>query len=439
MAGISTILAGVGAAAGVGSAISGARAARDQNRLQQQALQQATTELGGFNFNSPWGMAGGWDPSNNTLNLSAGGLDSLRTALSQYATGMVPRADSGMPQDLAATLAQLQTRAGQGPDLGLQGLDMLSGAVGSQFQNAQQALQSLGAGGFQRPLQNTAFAGAGQQIADLSRGFGDVEARTLANLRASAQPFEQRQFNSLQDNLFATGRLGTSGGGLQTEAFARGLGQADLQRQLAATGEARSVMGQTLANAQGLAGIGSGLAGQESDLLSSAFARFGQTASLASDLNRERFSRSAFGNQLGFDRMGQLFGLQQQASLFPSQLQGAQLQNVLAALGGQAGIQTQSLQGFQAALAAAQAQANARIGAGSNMASIVGNPNFASSGYGTANMLGQLAQQFSPAGGSINALIGAFAQRPPVSTPSYFEDFASRIPGNVPPPIIGGL
>lgn len=442
MAAVSSIIGGIGAAAGIGSVVTGARAARDQNRLQQQALAQSRTELGSFGFNNPWGVQSGFDPATGTVNLSAGGLDSVRDALSRFATESAPVAGTGLPDNMAGILAQLQGFAGRPPTLsvdGPNGLDQLTGRVGSTLDDTQGQFQQLSAGGFQRPLQNTAFMGAGNQLADLNRVFGDVQSQTLGQLRAQAQPFEQRAFDSLQNNQFATGRLGSSGGALQTEAFARGLGQADLSRQLEATNQARLTQQNTLGLAQGLTGMGSGLAGMESDLLSSAFNRFGQTAQMASDLNRERFTRSMYGDETMFSRLGSILGAQQGAAMMPSQLQGAQLQNVLSALGGQAGIQTQGLQGFQAALAAAQAQANARIGAGSNMASIVGNPNFATSGMGTSNLLGQLSERFAPPGGYMNQLASLFGGNRSMNFTPTMQDVTGSLLGNVPAPRIGGL
>lgn len=77
-----------------------------------------------------------------------------------------------------------------------------------------------------------------QQQAALGQGFnpdldvqGIVDDR-LAAMRAQAQPFEQKAYNRHRDVQQATGAVGHTGGFEQTEAFARGLGQADQQRIL---------------------------------------------------------------------------------------------------------------------------------------------------------------------------------------------------------------
>lgn len=71
----------------------------------------------------------------------------------------------------------------------------------------------------------------------------------LQLLRDQAAPQEQQQFNTLQDRLFSQGRLGTSGGANQMGAFARGLGQADLNRQLEAQQLGIQAQNQNLAQA----------------------------------------------------------------------------------------------------------------------------------------------------------------------------------------------
>jgi hypothetical protein len=192
--------------------------------------------------------------------------------------------------------------------------------------------------------------------------------QTLDLLRQQAAPFEQRAFNANQQNLFGTGRLGTTGGGLQTEAFARGLGQADLARQLQAGQESR------LASSQ------------QDQLLSSAFSRFGDTSRLAADLNQG------------------LFGREQQSALFPGQLQAQQLGLAGTALGGQSQLFDQGMAQFQAALNAAIARSNAAAGVASNLTAQSGQ------GGALAGLYGGLASGAgaAAAGGSTTGLAALF-------------------------------
>jgi hypothetical protein len=92
--------------------------------------------------------------------------------------------------------------------------------------------------------------------------YQDVYDQRLGMLRDAAQPFEQRQFNNLQQNLFDTGRMGSTGGGLQTEAFARGLGQADTQRNIDAMGFAEGLWQRDMNNVMNNRQLGLGMVGQ---------------------------------------------------------------------------------------------------------------------------------------------------------------------------------
>lgn len=138
---------------------------------------------------------------------------------------------------------------------------------------------------------------------------GFVNGR-LDLLRQQAAPFEQRAYNANNQNLFSTGRMGTTGGGIQTEAFARGLGQADLQRQLDAQGMGDQLyqfdQGNRLAQQQ----LGGQLLATGNNLNLGANSIFGGQLVGATDYNTLVNSRAqqrlqnaqglfGFGNQLG--------------------------------------------------------------------------------------------------------------------------------------------
>jgi hypothetical protein len=274
-------------------------------------------------------------------------------------------------------------------------------------------------------VQSTAYRGAAEQLGQAGQGFPGVYDSTLANLRQQAQPFEQRAFDTLQNDQFGSGRLGSTGGGIQTEAFARGLGQADLSRQLAATGEARATQQNAFQIGQGLAGVGGNLTGIQDQLLGSAFGRFGQSLGLAQDLNSQRFQRGLLGNQLTYDRAGSLFGQEANFAQLPMQFDALRLNNVQSALAGQGGINNQALQNFQMGLAANQAAANARIGAGSNMAAIVGSPSYGALNQAGPNAITQLASSFAPQGGYLGMIQNGWANRP-----AWMGGSSGTVPGS---------
>jgi hypothetical protein len=268
------------------------------------------------------------------------------------------------------------------------------------------------------PLSNGANAAALSQLGALGQTYDQAYSNTRNTLREQARPEEARAMAGLTDNLFATGRLGSSGGALQTEAFARGLGQADLSRQLAATTQAQQAQQNALGIAQGSSAIANnnlstlqnamtGMFGAGDSLLNSAYSRFGNTAQLAADLNQARFARSMYGNETAYTRAQNMLGTQINLAGLPASLQAAQLGNVNAALSGQAGIQSQLLQLFGAGLSAEQAAANARIGAGSNMAQIVGNPSFGAAGQSNAAMWSQLGSTLLNNSDRIGGLFGS--------------------------------
>lgn len=338
------------------------------------------------------------------VQLQGGVLDPISAALSRYAGAGVPSFNNGLPTGVAHARDNLFASQGIA-DLDMNGLNQILGGANSAFTQAQQGLSTAGQlNGFDP---SAAFGAATQQMQGLNQTYGQAYDTTLNTLRAQARPEEDRQFAGLTDNLFSTGRLGSSGGALQTEAFARGLGQADLSRQLAATTQAQQAQQNQLGLSQGLYNMGSSGTNLQDQLLNSAFGRFGQTAQMASDLNQQRFSRSMYGNETAYGRAQNMLGTETTLAGLPAALQGAQLGNVNSALQGQSGIQQQLLSLFGAGLSSEQAAANARIGAGSNMAQIVGSPNFGAAGQQSGAMWSQLGSALMNNSGRIGDAWGS--------------------------------
>ena len=366
-----------------------------QGNMQQDALRalQRSGQLPNFAVAGPGGVGGAVGPGGGTFGL--GELDPIRQALVGSATGMAGNIPTGVPGQVSDAFANFQNALGAVPGGNIAGLTRNIGLAQGAATGAFGDIQSQRANPFASALMGTALGGAQQQAAAAGRGFADVQAETLANLRALAAPEEQRQMNALGEALFGTGRTGTTGGALQTEAFARGLGQADLSRQLAATQEARAVQQQALGQATGLSNIGTGVRGLQEDLLSSAFGRFGDTLGLASDLEGTRFGRQLDLSNLGVNRAGLgVTSAIQQAGILP-QLQGQFLAPLGTALTQQAGLQTQALQPFQQALSGAGAQGNLAIGAASPALNAITSPTF----------------QASPTAGTLSDIFGTILNR----------------------------
>lgn len=192
---------------------------------------------------------------------------------------------------------------------------------------------------------NTQLQAAGQDPSAYANG-------VYNNLTAQAKPWEDAQTAGLADSQFGKGQAGTSGGALQTQAFAQGLGTADLQRQITAQQMGQQQQQAAVANASNLSGAGS-------SLLQNAFSNFNTTQ-----------------NQ------------QQQLAALPSYLQGLQLQNSGTALGQQAGIQTQAQNLFNSGLTANNANGNLLIGAASQLGVNANGTNTSQNPY--ANLLQSL-------------------------------------------------
>ncbi len=377
-----------------------------------------STTLGDVSVLGPGNMWGQYDQNTGRLQVDAGDLEASRRALSSFANSGVPSFGNQLPAGVSQAAGQLGLARNSMADMQLGGLDAITGRVGTAFEQASQGLSQANQG-FQTGLQNTAFTGAGNQLSSLNQTYDQVYGNTLGNLRSQAQVTNDRNFANLNQNLFSTGRMGTSGGALQTEAFAKGLASADAGFQLQAQQQAQMAQQNQLGLAQGLTGIGSGLAGQQNSLLNDAFSRFGQTASMASDLNNQRFQRSMYANDQAYSRAQEGLGTQMQLAGLPAQLQNAQLGNVLAALQGQSGLQSQALELYNAGLQTNAASANARVGAGSNMAAIVGSPSFGAGAAQNAAMWGQLGSTLINNSGNISNAFGRWfggTQQPTVQT-----------------------
>jgi hypothetical protein len=388
----------VGAVGGLALSAYGAyssnQAAGDAAKQQANALNGARTSIGDWSTTGSNGMGASYNQNTGQVEYGVGNLAGAQRSLSNFATSSVPTAGSQLPSNVSTALQQAQWQGQQSPDLGLGELGSLQNGTNNVFGQAQNQLQQAFQP-YQQGLQNSAFAGAGTALNNLNQSYQSSYDTTLSNLRSQAATQNDRAFTGLQNNQFATGRLGTSGGALQTEAFAKGLASADAGYQLQAQQQAQMTQQNQLALAQGQAGIGTGLASQGDDLLNSAFNRFTQTSSQLQGLSDDRFQRSMYGNQLATTNSQTNLGNQITAAGLPSQLQGAQLQNVLAALQGQQGIDAQGQSQANLGLSSAQAGANARIGSGSNVAAIVGSPSFGAAGQAQAATIGQLGSAIS--------------------------------------------
>jgi len=300
--------------------------------------------------------------------ISAGDLEALRAQLTQNATGL--GAALGMDPATQALMQNYQQAAGVFGDAGLGTLGQLQnqGLFGQNM-----ALQQLGQAG---DFSNQLFGQAQNAFGALPGTQAEATQAAFDRMTELARPQEERAFAGLQDNLFATGRLGSSGGALQTEAFARGLGQANTARQLAAMQEGRAAQ-------QAQLGLGQGLASQGDALAMNAMTRFGNMTEMNRMLGLDRFGRTSDLANQNFARAGAL--LQNSPQMFEQALMSAQLGNLGGMLTNVGGINTNAYNAANFANTLMQNQAAAR-GGQAGIAAQMAKPDFSQ-----ANMFTQLA------------------------------------------------
>lgn len=345
---------------------------QQQNQMMNQMQRSAQMPSVGFNIGGT-GLGAQVGPGGGTV--TGGPLEGLFNQVYGQAGRMAAAMPTQLPGQLRSADIAYNRALQQTPSLNLGQLQQYGGAanaaLGAAFGNLQQAQQP-----FQPALQQAAYGGALQNLQDIQGGYQQTFDQTLGNLRASAAPQEQQMMNKLGEALFGSGRTGTTGGALQTEAMAKGLAQADIARQLQAGQEARNVGLYGLQQATGQAGLGQGITSLQDQLLSQAFGRFGQTMGLASDLERQAYGRQLEASNLGVQRAGQgLENAYRYAMALPA-LQSAFMSPLQGAVGIGGNLQQQLMQPFASALNMAQVQGNLSIGAGSNIANLAGSRNY---------------------------------------------------------------
>jgi len=413
-------VAGVGAASSLMGASKAASAAKQQAKIAKNQIAIAGTAYSPINVTGPGGggvnftSGGGGAATGTGTGGSVKGITDLGNGFRQVGKYGLQSNITGINAslgDLNPIRDSIVNSAGQlGGNLGLQGLSPLQslglglagqGAAGPNMDlGTLQSLQGLygnttgqqynqyfnqANNPFQAGLQNQLFQGAQGQFQDAAQGFDQYRQQTLDQLRQQAQPFEDRAFGNLQQNLFSTGRMGSTGGGLQTEAFARGLGQADLQRQLQAGGEARNAQSQSLSVGSGLANQGSSIQSLQDQLLNGAFNRFGQSSQFAQGLSQDIYNRTLGSSQFGINAGNGLFNLGQNAQLNPYTVQQGALNNLGAFLGQTQNLQQQAYAPVQLANTIMGNQANARTGqagaVGDNIGALSGQQNMQASAF----------------------------------------------------------
>jgi hypothetical protein len=309
--------------AGMASSVLGANADRN---AQSDMMKRLQTTLGGNVLNGPGGS----------------------TAFSNDAGAGV---DLGM---LSKLFGQQAGFAGSASDMAS---GALNGGVPGNVQQYGNMLdnQNLDLGSFLR-TQGGASGLAGMSLMDAfnpNRTAQQIGQQQLDLMRQQARPAEQQAMQDFSQNLYSTGRgavtgvagnEGSIGGGRLAAAFGQGLGNADLQRQIAAQAQGQSA------------------ATNQEDLLKSAFGRFGDMSNLSNTANTSIFNRQ---RGVMTDAYGRAVG---QATM-PASIAAAFQNLTNSGESGALNIGDYGNSLMAAALQNSQAGASARTGSGGNMVS----------------------------------------------------------------------
>lgn len=311
-----------------------------------------TDQTGNFGFGSAFAGANGqnsfqFGPEQQLMNmmLQAGSLGQLGGGL--FNDQNFQNAFQG--NDIAGALGQSNNAFAQ------QASGSAFGGLGGLF-NQNQGLSSLFAnqaaagpqdltGGLQGSLFGQGFANqqAALDQSGLEQRFLDTQRQ-----RATQGGLLDRAINRFENNQFAQGRLGTTGGAEQTSGFLDSIARQDLDFQNNAFG-----LGQQ--QQQFLGNLGSQQIGQGAGLLGQNLGQFNQQAQLANLFGNSAagIEGQQFGQNLGALQQNQSAGQQRLAQALGLFGQGAGLFNDSFA---------QGLAGFQGGLAANQQALDATLG-----------------------------------------------------------------------------
>lgn len=316
----------MGLLSGIVGAFRGSKTARKNVEAANRYAEQVKWQPTGMNLP---GMNVGWDGQNVTGALSPE-LQALQSSLFGGAGGFLGGlGGSGIPPELQAEFARFNSSIPGMPSGSLAGvnpsLNGIPGAVGVNpalpnyggllggLINDTGALASNMYGGAINPMQLSTTMG--DQLNAQGSGFlgalGSFDPRAAAGqytntLRQGALPREQRAVQSVVDDLFKTGRLGTTGGSQLLGDVSRGLEEADVSRQIAGMDYAGAEqsrlagLGQSLGQAG--TGINAGYAGLNDSLRTGALGRYGSAFGMAQGADQMGFDRAIGLNEMGFQR-----------------------------------------------------------------------------------------------------------------------------------------
>ncbi len=315
-------MSGVATAVGLGTAAAGAYAAR-QSRSASENAANRMADASRFN---PWNVTGDL----GTVGFNGGEmratLSPQQQQLQQYLTGA--------GQGFLGGLGNLASTGGIGSGLQNAYMQYLNNpGYQSQQGNILDPAAQLGAQAFSQAQQGNPFAGLqgqfGQQSSNILNTLdGDFNPQAAAgsytnNLRAQAQPENQRAVNSTVQNLFNRGRLGSTGGAEVMGRLAEAQNQQDLGFQVAGQQYGGAEQSRLAGLAQNFGQQAGMLGSIGSNIQSNNYGNFGGLANLYSGVDTSLYNMDQTRINQRFQNAMNLFGMGNSNQMMMGQLGGS--------------------------------------------------------------------------------------------------------------------
>lgn len=328
----------------------------------------------------------------NATNSNMGALGAQQSAIAGSFGNAAPASVQNAINSQSQQVAPTGTQGILGGQLGLQ--QAVQGSEGSLINSGTTALNN--------PLTANLQGAAQTQLGTAGQDFSTTYNNSLSALNAALVDPTAQAESQMADSQFERGQMGTSGGALQTQAFAKGLGQAYLGNQQTALTEAQNTQNSATTNAATLNNSANNNLSTANGLLANAYGQFNNTSQIAGNTANSIAGQNATISQLGNTYGQQNLNNQITGAALPAQLAGAYGANANAAVAGATGLNNIDLSGFQAALGAGTQQGNQYTNSIGNAAKVV------SSGQST-NGLTSLGTGLSSIGGLLSPTTGSAA------------------------------
>lgn len=373
--------------------------------------------------------------SGQVNNQLTGGLNLANTGLGQAAAGSagLANAQNGqLPQNVNNAINQQAQQNSQVPQ-GTQGqLNQQLGLQG-QVQGSQFGLINSGTQQLNNPLTQNLQNAAQTQLNTAGQDFNTTYQNSLNSLNAALVNPMQNAEAELANTQFGRGQLGTSGGALQTQAFATGLGQAYMGNQQTAYNEALNAQNSATANAATLNNSANNNLSTANGLLANAYGQFNNTSQLNSNTANSIFGQNSSISQLANQYGQQNVGNQITAAQLPASLTGQNISNANAAISGAGNLSGIANAGTAAALAAGTQQGQQYNGANQVSSNVLNSSGFSQTGgnpYGAIGAgLNAALGSNGVAGGIGNALSG-LGSLLGIGGGSNYNDFGTQQTGD---------